>query len=474
MTNPKPDSTSSPEDVPALGWAPWLTNRRLTFFVVGWLALFAVLTVFLSNPFQSEPAAGVTPDYAKVMFLHGLLVGMVGLLALLTLQVMKVSSAHVRVWIAGGVVFATVLAAVGGIFDTKIPGAEVGMWTQILGFFALDEILLLLVIGLVIEWRKGSPVTRTLVYAAAAIASASMLFAAVMGHVAGWILEFGEGTPALIANFRQFAGFGSQGDFTGALIGSHSHEMAVAAMALTAVIVAQHFGYATVQGTARTISRIGMGMIATGTTVMTFIYVAGAVSTYGPPTFVLNGPNAIPGDDIITGVLVMGGGVVTLLALANVRSLLQRPVGFAAVWAWILSFATVAVAGFSIELNTTFFGAGDPQAAGAAHDAIFTWFHQDVGLFLLPTIVLVMLVIELLIGRNESAWLGWLAIAGTSSLFLGGLVWVFIDANLYGPGYWLSTLGLLVVGTAILGTLYLGVVGHRPKTIAPTLRSVKA
>jgi hypothetical protein len=474
MANSKPDLPSTPEDVPAISWAPWLTNRRLTFFVVGWLALFALLTAFVSNPFQSEPAAGVAPDYAKVMFLHGLLVGMVGLLALLTLQVMKVTSIHVRVWIAGGVLFATVLAAIGGIFDTKVPGAEVGMWTQVLGFFALDEILLLLIVGLVLEWRKGSPVTRTLGYAAAAIASASMLLAAVMGHVAGWILEFGEGTPAFIASFRQFAGFGSQDDFTGALIGSHSHEMAVAAMALTAVIVAQHFGYAAAQGTARTISRIGMGMIAAGTAAMTLIYAAGTVSTWGPPTLFVNGPNGIPSDDIVTGVLVMGGGVVTLLALANIRTLVQRPVGFAAVWAWILSFATVAVAGFSIELNTTFFGAGDPQAAGAAHDAIFTWFHQDVGLFLLPTIVLVMLVVELLVGRKDSAWLGWMAIVGTSALFLGGLVWVFIDANLYGPGYWLSTLGLLVVGTAILGTLYLGVVGHRPKTIAPTLRSVKA
>lgn len=473
MNDSKPVSSSAPEDVAPIRWAPWLTNRRLTFFVVGWLALFALLTLLVSNPFQSEPSAAIAPDYAKVMFLHGLLVGMVGLLALLTLQVMKVSSMHVRIWIAGGVVFATVLAAVGGIFDTKIPGAEVGMWTQILGFFALDEILIMLVIGLALEWRKGTPVTRSLTYAVAALASASMFMAAMMGHVAGWIMEFDENTPSLIANFRQFAGFGSQDDFVGALVGSHSHDMAVAAMALTAVIVATHFGYSTVQGTSRMVSRIGMGMIGTGVVVMSLIYGAGVVSTWAPPTLFENGPNGIPGDDIVTGVLVMGGGVVTLLALANLRTVFQRPVSLAAVWAWILSFATVAVAGFSIELNSTFFGAGDPQAAGAAHDAIFTWFHQDVGLFLLPTIVLVMLVVELLAGRTETAWIGWLAVGGTTALFLGGLVWFFIDANLYGPGYWLSTLGLIVIGVAIIGTLYGAVTRPRPKTAAPALRSVR-
>jgi hypothetical protein len=414
--------SKSPEDIAPIGWAPWLTARRLTFFVIGWMALFAALSFVVSNPFQSESAAGVTPDYAKVMFLHGLLIGMVGLLALLVLQVFKVSSMHVRIWITGGVLVATVLAAVGGMFDNKIPGAEVGMWTQIFGFFALDEILLLLVIGLFLEYRKGTLVTRSLTYLAAMFASASMLMAAIFGHVAGWIMEFGEGSPAFIASFRQFAGFDSQDSFTGALVGSHSHDMAVAAMALTAVIVAQRFGYATASGTNYLVSRIGAGMITAGVVLMTFIYGAGGVSTWAPPNFFENGPSGIPGDDIVTGVLVMGGGVITLLALANLRSIFTQPIRLAAIWAWVLSFATVAVAGYSIEMNSGFFGAGDPAAAGAAHDAIFTWFHQDVGLFLLPTIVIVMLVVELLVGQREGALLGWLAIAGTTTVFLGGML----------------------------------------------------
>jgi len=43
------------------------------------IALFALVSVFVSNPFQSEPRAGVTPNYWHVMFLHGLLISLVGL-----------------------------------------------------------------------------------------------------------------------------------------------------------------------------------------------------------------------------------------------------------------------------------------------------------------------------------------------------------------------------------------------------------
>lgn len=458
MNTRNPSYGNGAEDAAPIRWAAWLTARRLTFFVIAWLTLFALTSVLWSNPFQSEASASATPDYARVMFLHGLLIGMVGLLALLTLAVMKVRSLHVRLWIVAGVVFATILAAVGGIYDTQIPGAEVAMWVQIFGFFALDEILVLLAWGLYREWRGGAATTRSLTYLAAMVASVAMFFAAVMGHVAGWIMEFGENTPSLIASFRSFAGFGNQDDFVGALVGSHSHEMAVAAMALTATIAIQHFGYSTVTGAARTAARIGIGMIALGTAAVSLIYIAGAVSTWAPPNFFENGPSAIPGDDVVSGVFVMGGGIVALLALVHVPTLFKRPVTLAAVWAWILSFATVAVAGYAIELNTSYFGAGDPTATGAGGDAIFTWFHQDVGLFLLPTIVLVMLVVELLIRDTDTRWIGWFATAGTTAIFAGGMFWVFVDSNLYGPGYWVSTAGLLVLGTAILGTLYHGVI----------------
>lgn len=464
-----PDEDSSP-----IRWAPWLTHRRLILFVIGWLVLFALLSVFVSNPFQSETSASASPDYAHVMFLHGLLIGMVGLMALLACRILCLRSTHIRVWIAAGTVVATILAAVGGIWDRTIPGSEVPMWTQIFGFFALDEILLVLLVGIIGEWRTRSPAVHPLPYLGAALAAASMMLAALMGHLAGWIMEFGPNFPPLIGAYAKSVGFASSDDFVGALVGSHSHEMAVAVMAMTVILLAQQFGYSIRKGVSYALTTTGLVMVAAGTVVMTAMYLTAAFTTWSPPAWFVSGPggaNGIASDDVITGILVMGGGVLVAAALVIGRSLFRRPVRLAAAWAWVLSFATVVVTGYAIELNTAYFGAGDPAAGGAANDAIFTWLHQDIGLFLLPAIVLVMLAVERLINHRQRrpGLIGWTAIAGTTITFVGSLVYVFVTPTLYSPGYIIATVGLVVVGIALLATLWWGVVGaiERAKHIPP-------
>ena len=448
------------DNQPPIARLPWLTPRRLLLFVIGWMVLFALLSIAVANPFAAEPSAAATPDYARVMFLHGLLIGTAGLLALLACGVLGLRSRHTQVWIVGGVLFATVLAAVGGIFDRSIPGSEVPMWVQIFGFFALDEILLVLLFAIVAEWRTGR---RDLPILASGLAAGSMFVAALMGHLAGWIMEFGTGFPPIIANYVSFAGFASGDDFTGALVGSHSHDMAVAVMALVVILVAVQFGYAALTGAGRTVVRAGLALVAFGVVAMTALYVAMAFTTWGPPTLLVSGPdgaNGIAGDDIVTGVFVMGGGVLVAAGLVLGHAVQARPIRLAALWAWLLSFATVVVAGFAIELNTAYFGAGDPNAGGAAKDAVFTWFHQDIGLFLLPAIVLVMLAVERLAERAHPAWIGAVTIAGTSLAFLGGVTYIVIDPATYGPGYVISTVGLLLIGVALLGVLWWGAVGR--------------
>ena len=153
---------------------------------------------------------------------------------------------------------------------------------------------------------------------------------------------------------------------------------------------------------------------------MTAMYVVMALANWSPPTMFESGPNGIASDDIVTGILVMGGGVLVLVAFLLGRTLIRRPTRLAAAWAWVLSFATVVVAGYAIEMNEAFFGAGDPSTAGAANDAIFTWLHQDIGLFLLPAIVLVMLAAELLVDRRKPlSWIGWSTIVGITARFRG-------------------------------------------------------
>jgi hypothetical protein len=453
------------EDYSSISWARWATPRRLIVFLIAWLTGFALLTLFRSNPFQAEVSAGATPGYAKVMLLHGLLIGMVGLFALLTLQVFKVRSMHVRVWISAGAVVATVLASVGGIFDTKIPGDEIALWTQILGFFALDEILILMVYAIVREYKRGVLVAGRLPVVVAALAAASMFGAAIMGHMAGWLVEFGE-KPGFVASYRSFAGFKTVDDWNAALMGSHSHEMVVSAMALVLTLAAVQFGYKNLMGAGRNVARVGMGMIVVGVVGTSALYLLGGFSTITVPGFLTDGitftNGSIPPDDLFAGVMMMGGGIIVMAAF--LKSLAHSPVRLAAAWAWVLSFATVAVAGYAIEVNTTnFFGAGDPKAKGAANDAIFTWMHQDIGLFLLPTILAVMLAVEMLVSsKARSKVIGLAAICGTTMLFVGGMVWVFVNPALHGPGYLISTAGMLVVGAALLATIHYSYVGHHP------------
>lgn len=453
-----------------LARVPWLTSRRIVFFVLGWMLLFGVISAFISNPFQSEPSATASPNYWHVMFLHGLLIGMVALGGLVACQVFELQSRHVRVWIAVGALAATIPAAVGGIFDKGVPGYEVPMWIQIVGFFALDEILLTLLVGFVLEYRRRAPVSRTLPFIGATLATASLLIAAVMGHIAGWLLEFGL-KPGILRSFAKSIGYTKAGDWSAALVGSHSHEMAVASMALIVTLLARQFGYGSLEGVQRRLARLGLIMVPIGVVAMSYVYVRAGFSTWAPPTWFKSngGTNGIASDDVITGVFVMGGGLLVLgsfalVAAGKLGSVRRLPVRAAAVWSWILSFATVAVAGYSIELNETYYGAGDPHAKGATGDAVFTWLHQDLGLFLLPTLALVTVVVDRLVASRHHGLIGRALIAGTSIGFIGSVVYVFVNPARHGPGYVITSIGLAVVGATLLATIWWGAIrGGSPR-----------
>lgn len=435
---------------------PWLTPRRAITFVITWLAAFTVGSLAISNPFASEPSAGATPNYWHVMYLHALLIGMVGLIALVVLEMFAgYCSRHVRVGIVVGVLAATVLTAVGGIWDTRVPGAEVAMWTQIAGFFALDEILIFLILGFVEAWRRGAAAARSLPFVTALLASASMLIAAVMGHLAGWILEFGD-HPAVLGRYAHFVGV-PFATFRDNLIGSHSHEMAVASMSLVVAAAVYRFGYQEATGLSRALSRAGMALTAVGIVAMTAVYVAMAATSWVVPTLFqsANGTNGVAGDDVLTGVLVMGGGLLALWPVAaraatSAHARAGRIFPIAAVWAWTGTVLGVVIAGFYIELHETFFGAGSATAKGAANDAVFTWLHQDVGLFLLPALVAVMLAADRLAAHRYQGVIGWSAIGAVTLLLLGGGVWVFVNPALHGSGYVLSTVGMALLGISII------------------------
>ncbi len=433
----------------------WLTPRSVLYGTLAWIGLFALGSIGLANPFFTERTAGTGINYWNTMYLHGLLIGMVGIALLVGMMAFRISWRHAWVLVGGGAVVATLLVTVGGIFDRHESPTSAGMWTQVVGFFALDEMLAVVVVAFMVDWFAHAEGSRRLSFFVAWVSAISMLVAAVMGHIAGWLLDYGP-HPWFVVSYARFAGE-KVTDLQANLTGSHSHEMAVAFSSFVIAAGVAFFAERRTPTPGAVVRRVGLLAVAVGVVGFTVMYVAAGFTTWAIPTWFQSagGTNGVATDDLVTG-LAMVGGFVALAGSLVARA--ARPIWpvVAAVWTWLLSVGLVAVSGYWIELHETHFGAGDPKAAGASADAVFTWFHQDIGLFLLPLVTAVMLATAHLVDPNHRTVVALAAITGSSVLFLGGMVYVFVDPAIHGAGYVISTIGLLVLGSALLASIWWG------------------
>jgi hypothetical protein len=437
----------------ANGWKTRITGA--TRFLVAWLALYAVATLFVSNPYWSEASASAPIDWRHVMYLHGLLIGLVGVVSLVVVDAFAFPSRHVRSFIAGGAVAATLLAGIGGVFD-RAPTDTLALWTQIAGFFSLDEILLTLIWAFWQDWRAGRAPSRTLSFAVTGLGAVSMFVAAVMGHLAGWLLEFGEHSPFdWPARYAHFIGIPFSA-WEANLITSHSHEMVMALIATVIGTMAWHYGQRR-QATAPlpTAALVGLAMVAFGVVAMTVIYVVAGFTAAQPPTLFAFGPggvSGIAGDDLVTGVFIMVGGMLAWLGflLAAPQGEAHRgPAWQAIVVSLVLSVLTVVGGGYAIELHEAYFGAGNPKAAGAAADATFTLWHQQYAFFLIPAAIVLVYLADRLLSPRLSAAVVRNMLLGLVVAFLGGLFYVFVVPGLITWGYFVIAIGFALVLYAV-------------------------
>ncbi len=135
-----------------------------------WLTLLALGSAFVATPFFDQHQ-GMAPDYAHAMYLHGLLIGMVGLIA------MDVFGAGHKSRTAHNLVLWGTLGAglFSGIFDHSI-GDTFLLWLRILSLFFLDEILITLTFAI-------APAGKYRVVGAAKVKETRLLSAG--GKVAG-------------------------------------------------------------------------------------------------------------------------------------------------------------------------------------------------------------------------------------------------------------------------------------------------
>ncbi len=421
-------------------------EQRIIIGMLIWLGLLALGSAFIAAPFRSETSASGNILYAHIMYLHGLLIGLVGLLSLITIEIFG-SHHHGIAYrlVLWGTLGATVLSGVGGILDRSITDT-VPLWMQIVSFFCLDEILISLSLTLFVRAAE----LRTTVTWLAAFSALSMLFAAIMGHIAGWILEFGDWPKALIGGYATLAGLTWQ-QWMANLITSHSHDMVVGVLALLVALTVAIFGP---QRAHHPLTRLGLWWTTAGIVATTLVYLVAGFSIAQPPTLFAHGVNGLAGDDLVTGVGVMLGGLVTLVGLA-----LERVPGRALAWYGValtsMIFITVVVTGYYIEFHETLYGAGSAHAPAALNDAVFTWWHQDFAFFLLPAVLGVLLAMKCLNAPARECRIASISLAlGSFVAFLGGMDYIFFHPALYGSAFTIVAIGLFFVVLGLAAAIW--------------------
>jgi hypothetical protein len=353
------------------------------------------------------------------------------------------------------VVAAIVLSTIGGILDASIrmePWRKFWLYIHISGFFTLDYILLSLLIGFQMEWRNRAAAARSLPFLTGYLATFSMFMAAIMGHIAGWILEYGD-YPRVIGAYARMMGE-KTGELKGNMIDAHSHLMIVALLALILSMSALRFGYQNLSGGLRLTSRVGFLFVLAGTGIITFVYILSGFTLIQPPVwfqFGRNGVNGIASDDVISGVNIMLGGLLVFLSLfAGNRGITPRtnrikPALTSIGFAWLLLVLTVAGGGFWIELHEQWYGAG-AKAPLAVADAVFTFFHQDFAFFLLPAVILLLLMADIYLPSRKIGFFASGMVIGSLVTFLGGMLYVFVNPmTVYGAGYFITGYGFLII-----------------------------
>ncbi|MCL5267862.1 MAG: hypothetical protein M1469_07150 [Bacteroidetes bacterium] len=429
-----------------------LTWTHVIWLLIAWLTLFALGTLFVANPFWLEKSASAAPDYSHIMYLHSLLVGLAGVIVLIACEIFRVRSRRVRAFILFASVIATILVGLGGVFDAAPQIRWFWLTLHVIGFFSLDSIFIAFLIGMFQDLRAKTDSSSSLPYRLAIVSGFSLEIAALMGHAAGWILDFG-GHPVFIGNWVRLVGE-TVNDFSGNLTTSHSHEIVVAMLSLLIAMVALRFGYQSLKGGSKSFACVGLWLVTAGTVIMTIMYVLGAFTSIEPPTLFMFGPNAANGlasDDLVTGIGVMIGGLMVLLTLLfkrkdlNVQSSWAKTALYSIATSWLLLVVTVVAAGYYIELHETVYGAGSQHAPAAISDAVYTFAHQDYAFFLIPGCIVLMLITNIVLKDREKG-ISRSLLTGLSVAFVGILTYAFVDpASVHGVGYIITTIGLFTI-----------------------------
>jgi hypothetical protein len=285
----------------------------------------------------------------------------------------------------------------------------------------------------------------------AAIASAFV--AGVLGLINLWLRAVG---PSFFGGYMSWLGLDSQG-FQDATLDPHSHMMALAIMGGAVGVAAVRFGVLDSESRVRrNLARVGAWISLIGVIGTTLVLGAVALLNFAPPTLFASadGVNGMAGDDAVMAVIGLGAMVI-LVAIVAERSVWRNPLRLTILGTWLAAMLLNVGQGFWIELHQDQF-----TAALTANDASFKVAQPMTGIFLLTTLALVLLLVDVYgVSGRARRIATWTAALGLVGALVGTTMWTFVDPSnnglsfgVYVAGAGLSYLAVLFGAVAIWST----------------------
>ncbi len=453
---------------------PWLTARNSAYFLIIWFTAFFVGSLAVNNPFLHSPGAaaalwaGVGPGYPSyywvVMYLHGLNSGLMALAGLAAVALLELPSLHVRKGILIGALIAGILSPIGAIFNSQPAwNAGAGLWVQITAFLALDEIVVLILWGMLELWRTGAERSRTMPFITVALCAGDLLLAAILGHIAGTMVGFGD-------PFSVFSGYAAQigvsfSDLETSVIENHAYLMISTVPVGMVTLLAIRFGYYGLKGWTKNLARTGFVLMSLGLLFQAGLALIEGVGAFSnaPPAWVSSFP-LVPSflgvDDGVNAVFMVLGCSLTLIALA---------IGNKRAQGWGLPSGvplriTPLIAFITFVIVTALAEPPDSQLVGPPPEA---WIRLFIAFWLCLALVMIVLLAEHLVdtGQNSGQMMriGWTALAGVL-LILGGVT-DYLQTGAYAGGY-VAAAGVVLIGISFLLTAGYGLMGGKARSQA--------
>ncbi|WPD77653.1 hypothetical protein OGM23_10070 [Dickeya fangzhongdai] len=434
--------------------------------VIKWLLIvlvvYAICSVFISNPFSIFVDRTTPVDYSRIMYFHGLSVGLAGITALMISQVYSLEGKFKKI-----IFYCTILTILigvsGGAINRSMDDSKLALWYQVLSFLALDVILITMLVGLILTENRELKTSRT--YYLVLAASCTAVIAALIGDLAGFILDFGD-WPGILGWYAEKIGY-TLPEWQDNLLRSHSDMMVVAVIGLILSFVSWKYGQDLI-GNAATIKATGEWMAIFGLISLIIIMV---VSGFGgshlqiPHIFTEKGFFALRGEsvagidlgDFVIGTFILLGGLLLIGAILfgkrktdAVLSKTSKYTISGIFFTWLSIVVTVAGMGFLEEYRADLYNSANPVPLGE-YGFAFRMLHLDVSLMLFPAIMVVMLLAQHLLRDEQNKIIQWILRAGVILCSIGSLVYMVLNPKPFGPGYWIVGSGFVFV---IAGMIY--------------------